>query len=169
MGLSFSGNKLKDWCKGLGIKQLFTSVSKPWANDQTEVTNRTILQHLKSRLEPREHGWTSSLVYCGHIEQHQEPPWENPHLTIVMGRMPVAPAEIGELSWRVKYYNAKSNVRGLRVNLDFVEEARERAAVRVSMYKARRVKAYNARVKPRSFQVGELVMRKPKLPVLLES
>ncbi|KAL0443930.1 UNVERIFIED_CONTAM: hypothetical protein Slati_2115700 [Sesamum latifolium] len=38
MGLS-SGNKLKDWCKGLGIKQFFTSVSNPQGNSQTKVTN----------------------------------------------------------------------------------------------------------------------------------
>ncbi|KAL0402212.1 UNVERIFIED_CONTAM: hypothetical protein Slati_4251100 [Sesamum latifolium] len=76
------------------------------------------------------------------------------------GTEAVAPAEIGELSWRVKHYNSNSNEQGLRMNLDFIEEARERAAVRVAMYKARIAKTYNARVKPRSFQVGDLVMRK---------
>ncbi|KAL0313645.1 UNVERIFIED_CONTAM: Transposon Tf2-12 polyprotein [Sesamum radiatum] len=49
-GTQFSGNKLREWCKGLSIKQFFTSVSNPQANGQTEVTNRTILQHLKTRL-----------------------------------------------------------------------------------------------------------------------
>ncbi|KAL0373588.1 UNVERIFIED_CONTAM: hypothetical protein Sradi_3274500 [Sesamum radiatum] len=48
----------------------------------------------------------------------------------------------------------------MRVNLDLIEKARGKAAVQVAMYKARMAKAYNARVRPRNFQVGDLVMRK---------
>ncbi|KAL0415989.1 UNVERIFIED_CONTAM: Transposon Ty3-G Gag-Pol polyprotein [Sesamum latifolium] len=62
--------------------------------------------------------------------------------------------------WRVKYYDSKTNAQGIRMNLDLVKEAREKAAVRVAMYKARMTKAYNARVRPRDFQVRDLVMRK---------
>ncbi|KAL0341693.1 UNVERIFIED_CONTAM: hypothetical protein Scaly_1831900 [Sesamum calycinum] len=72
----------------------------------------------------------------------------------------VAPAEVGELNWRVKHYDLEANEQGLRMNLDFVEEVRERASVRAAMYKARMAKAYNSRVRPRNFQVGDLVMRK---------
>ncbi|KAL2251568.1 UNVERIFIED_CONTAM: hypothetical protein Sindi_2279100 [Sesamum indicum] len=72
----------------------------------------------------------------------------------------VALVEIGELSWRVKHYNLNSNKQGLTMNLDFVEEARERATVRPAMCKARIAKAYNARVRPKNFQVWNLVMRK---------
>ena len=46
------------------------------------------------------------------------------------------------------------------MNLDFVEEAREKVVIRAAMYRTRMAKAYNARVKPRNFQVGDLVMRK---------
>ncbi|KAK4394084.1 hypothetical protein Sango_1879200 [Sesamum angolense] len=76
------------------------------------------------------------------------------------GTKAVAAAEIEELSWHVKYYNSDSNEQGLRMNLDLVKETREIAAVRPTMYKARMGKAYNTRVRPRSFQVGDLVMRK---------
>ncbi|KAL0423521.1 UNVERIFIED_CONTAM: hypothetical protein Sradi_0886900 [Sesamum radiatum] len=72
----------------------------------------------------------------------------------------VAPTEIRELSWRVKHYDLVSNVQGLRMNVDFIDEAREIATTRVAMYKARMAKAYNARVRPRNFQVGDLVLRK---------
>ncbi|KAL0386357.1 UNVERIFIED_CONTAM: hypothetical protein Slati_4606200 [Sesamum latifolium] len=92
--------------------------------------------------------------------QPNDPPTSEVLVGIRQEGMAVTPAEIGELSWRVKYYNTESNVQGLRMNLDFVEEARERAAVRVAMYKASMDKVYNARVKPISFQVGDLVMRK---------
>ncbi|KAL2237086.1 UNVERIFIED_CONTAM: hypothetical protein Sindi_0900300 [Sesamum indicum] len=46
------------------------------------------------------------------------------------------------------------------MNLDFVEEAKEKAAIRAAVYRTRMAKAYNARVGPRNFQVGDLVMRK---------
>ncbi|KAL2226318.1 UNVERIFIED_CONTAM: hypothetical protein Sindi_1990500 [Sesamum indicum] len=47
----FQGRKITEWCKELKIAQHFTAVANPQANGQTEVTNRTILQHLKTRLE----------------------------------------------------------------------------------------------------------------------
>ncbi|XP_073137334.1 uncharacterized protein [Henckelia pumila] len=60
-GTQFSGAKIKDWCKGLSIKQFFTSVGNPQANGQTEVTNRTILQHLKTRLGNAKGKWEDEL------------------------------------------------------------------------------------------------------------
>ncbi|KAL0294461.1 UNVERIFIED_CONTAM: hypothetical protein Sangu_3217000 [Sesamum angustifolium] len=52
------------------------------------------------------------------------------------------------------------------MNVDFIDEAREIATTRVAMYKARMAKAYNARVRPRNFQVGDLVLRKARFLVL---
>ncbi|KAL2237242.1 UNVERIFIED_CONTAM: hypothetical protein Sindi_0915900 [Sesamum indicum] len=119
-GTQFSGNKLKDWCKGLAIKQVFTLVSNAQANGQTEVTNRTILQHLKTRLE------------------NAKGPWVD---------------ELPSVLW-------DCNEQRLRMNLDFVEEVREKAAIQAAVYRTKMAKVYNARVKPRNFQVGDLVMRK---------
>ncbi|KAK4383524.1 hypothetical protein Sango_2724800 [Sesamum angolense] len=48
-------------CKGLAIKQFFTSVSNPQTNGQNEVTNRTILQHLKTRLGTAKGAWVDEL------------------------------------------------------------------------------------------------------------
>ncbi|KAL0428054.1 UNVERIFIED_CONTAM: hypothetical protein Slati_2980200 [Sesamum latifolium] len=134
---------------------------QPQANGQTEVTNRTILQHLKSWLGSAKRAWVDELpsVLWAYRTTPRTATGDS-QFNLYYGTEAVTPAEIGELSWRVKYYNTESNVQGLRMNLDFVEEARERAAVRVAMYKASMDKVYNARVKPISFQVGDLVMRK---------
>ncbi|KAL0355699.1 UNVERIFIED_CONTAM: hypothetical protein Sradi_4016800 [Sesamum radiatum] len=102
----------------------------------------------------------SSLASCGHTEQRRGPLRGESPFSLSYGMKVVAPAEKGELSWRVKHYNSNSNEQGLRMNLDLVEEARERVAVQAAMYKARMAKAYNARVRSRSFQVGDLVIRK---------
>ncbi|KAL0413080.1 UNVERIFIED_CONTAM: hypothetical protein Sradi_1509700 [Sesamum radiatum] len=126
-GTQFSGNKLKEWCKGLSIKQFFTS--------------------------RREHGDELPSVLWAYRTTPRTATGESP-FNLSYGTEAVAPAEIGELSWRVKHYDPNSNAQGMRMNLDLVEEAREKAAVRGAMYKARMAKAYNAKVKPRNFQVG---------------
>ncbi|KAL0434451.1 UNVERIFIED_CONTAM: hypothetical protein Slati_2779400 [Sesamum latifolium] len=134
-------------------------MSNPQANGQTEVTNRTILQYLKSRLGSAKGAWVDELPsVLWEYRTTLRTATEDSPFNLCYGTEAVSPTDIGELSWRVKYYNAKFNVQGLRMNFDFVEEARERAAVRVAMYKARMAKMYNARAKPRSFQVGDLVM-----------
>ncbi|KAL0345984.1 UNVERIFIED_CONTAM: hypothetical protein Sradi_4429700 [Sesamum radiatum] len=159
----FSGNKLREWCKGLTIKQFFTLVSNPQANGQTEITNRTILQHLKTRLGFAKGAWVDELpsVLWAYQTTPRTTTGESPS-NLCYGTEAVAPAEGGELSWRVKHYDSKSNAQGMRMNLELVEEAREKAAIRVAMYKARMAKVYNARVRPRNFQVGDLMMLKAK-------
>ncbi|GKC63675.1 reverse transcriptase domain-containing protein [Tanacetum coccineum] len=49
-GKQFAENPFHDWCNELNIKQQFTHVAHPQANGQTEVTNRTLLQGLKTNL-----------------------------------------------------------------------------------------------------------------------
>ncbi|KAK4410118.1 hypothetical protein Sango_0084800 [Sesamum angolense] len=160
-GTQFLGNKLKEWCKGLAIKQFFTSVSNPQVNGQTKVTNRTILQHLKTRLGTAKRAWVDELpsVLWAYRTTPRTTTGET-QFSLSYGTDVVAPAEVGKLNWRVKHYDLEANEQGLRMNLDFVEEVRERASVRAAMYKARMAKAYNSRVRPRNFQVGDLVMRK---------
>ncbi|XP_011100645.1 uncharacterized protein LOC105178795 [Sesamum indicum] len=59
-GTQFQGRKITEWCKELKIAQHFTAVANPQANGQAEVTNRTILQHLKTRLENKG-SWVGEL------------------------------------------------------------------------------------------------------------
>ncbi|KAL2235395.1 UNVERIFIED_CONTAM: hypothetical protein Sindi_1271700 [Sesamum indicum] len=59
-GTQFQGKNITEWCKELKIAQLFTAVANPQANGQTEVTNRTILQYLKTHLEAKG-SWVEDL------------------------------------------------------------------------------------------------------------
>ncbi|KAL0396429.1 UNVERIFIED_CONTAM: hypothetical protein Scaly_0091300, partial [Sesamum calycinum] len=112
-GTQFSGNKLKEWCKGLAIKQFFTSVSNPQANGQTEVTNRTILQHLKTRLGTAKGAWVDELpsVLWAYRTTPRTTTGETP-FSLSYGTDAVAPAEVGELNWRVKHYDLEANEQG---------------------------------------------------------
>ncbi|XP_073064122.1 uncharacterized protein [Primulina eburnea] len=160
-GAQFSGAKLKEWCQGLSIKQLFTSVGNPQANGQTEVTNQTILQHLKTRLGNAKRNWVEELPSA--LWAYRTTPrtsiGESP-FNLAYGVEAIAPAEIGETSLRVKQYKQLENDQALRASLDLIDELRDETSVRVERYRARMAKVYNDRVNPRSFQVGYLVMRK---------
>ncbi|KAL2250069.1 UNVERIFIED_CONTAM: Gag-Pol polyprotein [Sesamum indicum] len=59
-GTQFQGRKITEWCKELKIVQHFTAVANLQANGKTEVTSRTILQHLKIRLESKG-SWVEEL------------------------------------------------------------------------------------------------------------
>ena len=45
-------------------------------------------------------------------------------------------------------------------DLDTVDELRESVVIRIASYQCRLVSSYNKRVKPRTFQPGDLVLRK---------
>ncbi|XP_012835110.1 PREDICTED: uncharacterized protein LOC105955856 [Erythranthe guttata] len=160
-GTQFCGSKVADWCEGLSIKQFFTSVGNPQANGQTEVTNRTILQHLKARLGEAKGAWVEELpsVLWAYRTTPRTSTGESP-FNLAYGMEAVVPAEIGQPSWRISNYSIQHNDLAIRASLDLVDEVREGATMRMEAYKARMARAYNQRVKPRSFQVGDLVLRR---------
>ncbi|XP_073294631.1 uncharacterized protein [Primulina huaijiensis] len=60
----------------------------------------------------------------------------------------------GNLSWIEENNAARAQ------ELDLIKETRERAAIRTEAYRRRVIRAYNQRVRPREFQVGDLVLKK---------
>ncbi|XP_073138017.1 uncharacterized protein [Henckelia pumila] len=124
------GQKLADWCAEMGIKQVFTSVAYPQSNGQTEAYRTT--PHTATQESP------FSLVY---------------------GSEDIFPVEIGQPSARIKAY--EDTDEGARAQeLDLIEERREKAARRMEAYRARVMRAYNQKVRPREFQEGEFVLKR---------
>ena len=56
-------------------------------------------------------------------------------------------------------YNEQNNEEAIRRELDLVEEKREQAYLRMAAYKQKASQYYNSRVKYRSFQEGDLVLK----------
>ncbi|XP_075479325.1 uncharacterized protein LOC142520209 [Primulina tabacum] len=77
------------------------------------------------------------------------------------GKEAVLPVEIGQSSTRIESY-PNDNDQSRAVELDLVEERRDRAAIRMEAYRSRVMKSYNKHVRSRDFQVGDLVMKKVK-------
>ncbi|GAV60503.1 hypothetical protein CFOL_v3_04033, partial [Cephalotus follicularis] len=67
--------------------------------------------------------------------------------------------EIGVHSPRVIHFNQIENEEGLRALLDFVEELRDKAAIRIAAYQQRVSRYYNKRVNTRPLREGDLVLR----------
>ena len=66
-------------------------------------------------------------------------------------------------SHRVKEYQAKENEVQLRLNLDLIDEVRMDAEQRIARYKNLMARQYDAMVKPRRFNIGDLVLKRVTL------
>ena len=60
-GKQFDNSAFRDFCSELGIKNHYSSSAHPQANGQVEVTNRTLLKIIKTRLEGAKGIWLDEL------------------------------------------------------------------------------------------------------------
>lgn len=121
-GKQFADDPFKSWCAELNIKQKFTSVAHPQANGQVEVTNRTILHGLKTRLGKAKGDWVENIpnVLWAYRTTPRTATGETPY-SLVYGVEAVIPAEIGLPSPRVVNFVSSGNEEELRCNLDLLE------------------------------------------------
>ncbi|GJU56929.1 reverse transcriptase domain-containing protein [Tanacetum coccineum] len=124
-GKQFSENPFRDWCSELNIKQQFTSVAHPQANGQTGVTNRTLLQGLKTRLGKSKGQWVEELSNMLWAYRTTTKAGNNcTPFSLVYGSEAVLPPELGIPTYRISSYDENKNNEELRLNLEFLEERR---------------------------------------------
>ncbi|XP_068476269.1 uncharacterized protein [Phaseolus vulgaris] len=80
--------------------------------------------------------------------------------SLVYGSDAMIPVEIHESSPRFLSFVAEESNEDREVNLDLLDKAREEARIKAEAVKRRVEHQYNSKVKPRQFQVADLVMRK---------
>ncbi|KAL0445601.1 UNVERIFIED_CONTAM: Gag-Pol polyprotein [Sesamum latifolium] len=92
----FQGKRLQEWCRGLHIKQRFTSVAHPQSNGQVEVTNRILVQEIKRRLEQVGGNWAEELtsILWAYRTTPRGPTGESP-FSLVYGTEAIIPVELG--------------------------------------------------------------------------
>lgn len=124
------------------------------------MTNCTILQGLKDRLDRSKGQWVEYLynVLWAYRTTFRLSTGETP-FNLAYGTEAVIPLEIGLPLPRVEHYDANSNSSQLSNNLDLIEEAREAARVRMARYQHKTAQYYNSRVKAKLFKAGDLVLR----------
>ncbi|GKV01720.1 hypothetical protein SLEP1_g14261 [Rubroshorea leprosula] len=134
----FNCTSFRDFCSSYGIKLQFTSVYHPESNDEL---NNVLWAYR-----------TTSRTATGETPYH-----------LAFGTEAVIPIEIGVPSFWVTHFDEKQNGQLLRENLDLLDKVREEARLRTLVYKQKIANFYNKRVCPRTFKVGDLVLRKASL------
>ncbi|KAL0433158.1 UNVERIFIED_CONTAM: hypothetical protein Slati_2650100 [Sesamum latifolium] len=150
-------NGVKDCISNRGSHQW----AHPQSNGQIEVTNRILVQGIKRRLERVGGNWTEELtsILWAYRTSLGGSTGESP-FSLVYGTEAIIPAELGTPSHGILNFFEESNRDLLKENLDLIEELREKAFIRTQRYKNTMINSYNKRVKARSFQVGDLVLRR---------
>ncbi|GJW94361.1 reverse transcriptase domain-containing protein [Tanacetum coccineum] len=159
-GKQFSDNPFKDWCDKLNITQRFASVKHPQSNGLVERANRSLGEGIKARLGEGNKNWVEELphVLWAHRTMIKSSHGDTP-FSLTYGTEAVIPAEIRMPTYRTATVDAVHNDEELRLNLDLLEEKRERAAICEAKAKRKMTKYYNARVRGVTFRPGDFVYR----------
>ncbi|XP_075645361.1 uncharacterized protein LOC142616384 [Castanea sativa] len=96
---------------------------------------------------------------CGPTEPRKNSNGRNP-IQAYIWHLSAIPTEVGVTSIRREAFHDKSNNQQLRVNLDCLDEVRDRASDRIAEYQKKMTEYYNRRVRLRRLHVGDLVLRK---------
>nr|GEZ37097.1 reverse transcriptase domain-containing protein [Tanacetum cinerariifolium] len=159
-GKQFNDNPFKDWCDKLNITQRFSSVKHPQSNELVERANRSLGEGIKSRLGEGNKNWVEELphVLWAHRTMIKSSHGDT-HFSLTYGTEAVIPTEIGMPTYRTAAVDVVSNDEELRLNLDLLEERRERTAICEAKAKLKMTKYYNARVRGVTFKPGDFVYR----------
>ncbi|GKA84326.1 reverse transcriptase domain-containing protein, partial [Tanacetum coccineum] len=159
-GKQFSGDPFKDWCEKLHITQRFASVKHPQSNGLVERANRSLGEGIKARLGADNRNWLEELphVLWAHRTMIKTSNDDTP-FSLTYSTEAVIPAEIGMPTYRTAAVDIINNDDELRLNLDLLEERRERAVINEARAKLKMKKYYDARVKHVTFRPGDFVYR----------
>nr|GFC04328.1 reverse transcriptase domain-containing protein [Tanacetum cinerariifolium] len=153
-------NPFKDWCVKLNITQHFASVKHPQTNGLVERANRSLGKGIKACLDKHKGRWVEELshVLWAHRTTIKVSTGDTP-FSLVYRIEAVIPSEIGMLTIRTAEVNVATNDDERRIDLDLLEERRERAAICAAKAKSKMKGYYDAKVRGVSFRPGDFVYR----------
>jgi len=120
-----------------------------------------LLIGLKRRLDKAKRTWAEEvprIVWAYHTTP-QSTTKETP-FNLVYGSDAIITVEIQENSMRFQNFIVEESNEERMVNLDLLDEVREEAKIKVEALKRRVEYKYSSKLRPRQFQVADLVMRK---------
>jgi len=160
-GAQFNSVEFKNLYQRFYIHKKFSAVAHPQTNGQVEAVNKVIKSILKKRLEKAGGKWVDELPMAlwAYRTTHKSATGHTP-FSLSYGSEVVIPVEMEVSSHRVTYYDPKSNAILLAESLDLLDEKREEADLRAAAYRSRVARLYNAKVRPRTFELGDLVFYK---------
>jgi hypothetical protein len=144
-GTNFTSKEFKSYCEGLGIKLKFASVAHPKTNGQVEKAKSAWVEELPSVL------WS--------LRTTPNAATQETHFFLVHGAEAVLQVEVTHEAPRVTAYDEATSTEALQDDVDALDEARDKALERATQYQQSLRNYHSSRVRPRSFVVGDLVLR----------
>ena len=112
----FDNELFWDFCSQLGIKNHYSSPAHLQANGQVEVTNRSLLKIIKTRLEGAKGIWPKELpsILWAYRTTVRAPTGETP-FQLTYGSKAVIPVEVGLTSYMVHNHEENKNDEAMRL------------------------------------------------------
>ena len=122
-GLQFDSRAFHKFCSDLGIKNMYSTLTYPQSNDQTETTNKAIVNGLKKRLDGAKGRWVEELpnVLWAYRTTPRRSTGETPFFLMYMAKS-IVWVEINLCMAWVAIFSPAQNDRLLVESLDFLEE-----------------------------------------------
>lgn len=135
-------------------------MAHPQANGQVDVTNRTIVDEIKKKLERAGGEWANELhgVLWANRTSPKEATGER-LFALVHGVEAVLPLEVEVHTARILKLDHERNQEALRDELEFALEKREGSSEKMRKTKGKIKAAYDKKTRKRKFGVGDWVLR----------
>jgi hypothetical protein len=153
-GTSFISKEVQKFVDSYGIKLLNSSSYYAQANGQAESSNKTLVKPIKKKIEDNPRRWhevLSEALWAHRISRHG-----------VYGQEVVLPVEVNLGAYRLVKQNnldVESYYALMMDNIDEVTDKHMEALEEIEKDKRRVARAYNKKIKVKSFQVGDLVWK----------
>ena len=169
LGTTFTGDAFWDFRESTGIEVRYASVAHPRSNGQAERANAMVLDGLRARVEEplthKEGRWMKELlpVIWGLRTQPSKATGQSPFF-MVYGSKAILPVDIMYGAPRIQQYDDGEIEQQRMVDIDTTEEQRLAALLHNSVYLQGLRRFHDKSVQERSFQVGDLVLRRIQQP-----
>ncbi|KAM1908815.1 hypothetical protein ACFX1X_028672 [Malus domestica] len=161
-GKQFSNRLVDELCEKYKFKQHKSSMYHAPANGLAEAFNKTLCNLLKKVIGRTKRDWHERIseALWAYRTTHKTPTQAMPY-SLVYGVEAVLPLESQIPSLRMAIQESlteKENAKLRLQELEALDERRLEAQQHLECYQARLSKAFNKKVRPRSFQTGDLVL-----------
>ncbi|XP_012855546.1 PREDICTED: uncharacterized protein LOC105974934 [Erythranthe guttata] len=161
-GKPFCNGVIDKLCEKFGFKQRKSSMYNAAANGLAEAFNKTLCNLLKKVIAKSKRDWHERIgeALWAYRTTYRTPTQATPY-TLVYGVEAVLPLEKQIPSLRIviqEELTQEENARLRLAELEALDEKRIEAQQSIECYQAHLSRAFNKKVRPRSFQVGDLVL-----------
>ena len=160
-GSVFVSKEFRKFCENTGVKLIRSSPYYAQANGQAEASNQSLIKLIKRKIDEHPRRWhevLSEALWAYRMSCHGAIKTSPYHL--VYGQEAVLPWEITAGSRRITFQNDLTTEEYAALMSDSIEDLTEFrlwSLEKIKENKAKVARAYNKKVRPKEFHVGDLV------------